>query len=194
MLNYVILVWFVPSVYPQSESFIYLHCIYGVRIHSYVHPQHGKVLKLFMYILDESLNQSGVSIVFNHVLLVWFVPSDYPKSATSTPLHCYYGVRIHPYHYPLHGKLFKHFIYALDESLIQSGVALVLNHVILVWFVLSVYPKSASFLPLHCYYGLGKHLYGHPLHGNLLKHFIYTLYGSLIQSGADLCHNHVIHV
>jgi hypothetical protein len=87
VLNYVILVWFVPSVYPQSESFIYLHCIYGVRIHSYVHPQHGKVLKHFIYTLDEKLIQSVVALVLNHVILEWFVPSVYPKSATSTPLH-----------------------------------------------------------------------------------------------------------
>jgi hypothetical protein len=135
-----------------------------------------------MYTLDESLNQSGVSIVFNHVILVWFVPSDYPKSATYTPLLCYYGVRIHPYHHPLDGKLFKHFIYALDESLIQSGVALVLNHVILLLFVPSVYPKSETSTPLHCNYGVRIHPYHHPLDGKLVKHFIYALDESLIQS------------
>ena len=75
------------------------------------------MLKHFIYTLDERLIQSGVALVLNHVILVWFVPSVYPKSASFTPLHCYYGVRIHPYDNPLHGKVIKHFIYALDESL-----------------------------------------------------------------------------
>ena len=192
VLNHVILVWFVLSVYPKSESFCPLHCYYGVRIHSYDHPQHRKVLKHLMYTLDESLNQSGVSIVLNHVILVWFVSSVYPKSATYTPLLCYYGVRIHPYHHPLDGKLVKHFIYALDESFFQSGVALVLNHVILVWFVPSVYPQSEIFIYLHCNYGVRIHSYVHPQHGKVLKHFIYTLDEKLIQSVVALVLNHVI--
>ena len=64
---------------------------------------------------------------------------------------------------------------------------LVLNHVILVWFVPSVYPKSASFTYLHCYDGVRIHTYVHPLHGNVLKHFIYTLDGSVTQSEVALC-------
>ena len=82
-----------------------------------------------------------MALGLNHVILVWIVPSVFPKSASSIPLHCYYGIRIHSYVHPQHGKVLKHFIYTLDERLIQSGVALVLNHVILVWFVPSVYPK-----------------------------------------------------
>ena len=40
-----------------------------------------------------------------------FVPSDYPKSASATPLHCYYGIRIHSYVHPQYGKVLKFFIY-----------------------------------------------------------------------------------
>ena len=110
-----------------------------------------------------------------HVILVWFVPSVYPKSASSsTPLNCYYGIRIHSYVNPQHGKVLKHFIYILDESLIQPGVALGLNHVILVWIVPSVFPKTAISTALHCYYGIRIHSYVHPQHGKVLKHFIYT--------------------
>ena len=109
-LNHVILVWFVASVYPKSASSSPLHCYYGIRIHSYIHPKHGKVLKNLIYTLDESLIQSGVALGLNHVILVWFVPSVYPKSAISTPLHCCYGVRIHSYVHPQHGKVLEHFI------------------------------------------------------------------------------------
>ncbi len=75
-----------------------------------------------------------------HIILVWFVPSVYPKSSISTPRHCYHGVRIHSYIHPQHGKVIKHFIYTLDECLVQFGVDLGLYHVILVWFVPSEYP------------------------------------------------------
>ena len=120
---------------------------YGLRIHSYVNPQHGKVLKHFIYILDESLIHSWLALGLNHVILVWFVPSVYPKSAISTPLHCYYGVRIHSHVHPQHGKVLNHFIFTFDESLIQVGVDLGLNHVILVWFVPQCLPKISNFYP-----------------------------------------------
>ena len=106
-LYHVILMWFVPSVYPKSAIYTPLHRYYGIRIHSYVHPQHGKVRKHFIYTLDESVIQSGVSLGFNHATVVWIVPSVYPKSAISTPLHCYYGVRIHSYVHPQHGKVLQ---------------------------------------------------------------------------------------
>ena len=174
-IYHVILVWIVPSVYPKSAcSSTPLHCYYGIRIHSCVNPHHGKVLKHFKYTLDESLIQSGVALGLNHVILVWFVASVYPKSASSSPLHCYYGIRIHSYIHPKHGKVLKNLIYTLDESLIQSGVALGLNHVIFVWIVPSAFPKSASFFtPFHCYYGIRIHSHVHPQHGKVLKHWIY---------------------
>jgi hypothetical protein len=138
------------------------------------------VLKNFIYILDKTLIQSGVDLSLFHIILVWFVPSVYPKSSISTPLHCYYGVRIQSYDHPLHGKVLQHFIHTLDESIIQSGVDLGLDYVILVWFVLSVYPKSAISTPLHCYYGVRINSNVHPQHGKVLKHFIYSLDECLI--------------
>jgi hypothetical protein len=69
--------------------------------------------------------------------LLWFVPHVYQKSDISTPLHCYYGVRIHSYDHPQHGKVLKHFIYTLDESIIQSEVDLGIYHVIL---IINFYP------------------------------------------------------
>ena len=180
-------------MFTQNQQFLPpLHCYYGVRIHSYVHPQHGKVLNHFIFILDESRIQSGVNLGLNHVIVLWFVLSDYPKSAISTPLHCYYGVRIHSHVHPQHGKVLKHFIYTLDESLIQSRVNLGLNHVIVVWFVPSVYQESVTSTPLHCYYGVRIHSHVHPQHGKVLNHFIFTFDESLIQVGVDLGLNHVI--
>ena len=146
-LNHVIVLWFVLSDYPKSAISTPLHCYYGVRIHSHVHPQHGKVLKHFIYTLDESLIQSGVNLGLNHVIVVWFVPSVYQESVTSTPLHCYYGVRIHSHVHPQHGKVLNHFIFTFDESLIQVGVDLGINHVILVWFVPQCLPKISNFYP-----------------------------------------------
>ena len=143
-LNHVIVVRFVLSDYPKSVTSTPLHCYYGVRIHSHVHPRHGKVLKHWIYKLDESLIQSGVNLGLNHVIVVRFKLSDYPKSAISTPHHCYYGLRIHSHVHPQHKKVLKHLIYTIDKSLIQFGVDLGLYHVILVWFVPSVYQKSAS--------------------------------------------------
>ena len=83
------------------------------------------------------------------------------------------GLEIHPYGHPLHGKVLKHFIYTLDGSVIQSEVALCLNHIIVVWFVPSCYSGLASSTHLHGFDRLEIHPYGHPLHGKVLKHLMY---------------------
>ena len=83
--------------------------------------------------------------------------------------------------------MLKHFIYTLDEIVIQSEVALGLNHVIVVWFEPNCYPGSAnSTHHIHSFDGLGIHSYGHPLHGKVMNHFIYILDGSVIQSEVAL--------
>ena len=69
----------------------------------------------------------------------------------------------------------------------QTEVALFLNHIIEVWFVPSCYSNLASSTHLHCFDGINIHPYGHPLHGNVLKHVIYTLDGSVVQSEVDIC-------
>jgi hypothetical protein len=119
-------------VFTQNHQFLPPHCYYGVRIHSYLDPQHGKVIKHFIYTLDESIIESEVDLGLYHVILVWFVLSVYPKLEISNLVHCYYGMRIHSYLDPQHEKVLTHFIYTLDESLIQSGVDLGLYHVIVV--------------------------------------------------------------
>ena len=84
----------------------------------------------------------------NHVILVWFVPSCCPGSANSTHLQGIVSLEIHPYGHPLHGKVLKHVIYTLDGSIIKYDVALVLNHVIVVWFVPSiskVWPRMVNY-------------------------------------------------
>ena len=57
-------------VFTQNHQFLPPHCYYGVRIHSYVHPQHGKVIKHFIYTLDESIIQSEVDLGIYHVILI----------------------------------------------------------------------------------------------------------------------------
>ena len=93
----------------------------------------------------------------------------------NTHLHGFDGIEIHPYGHPLHGNMLKHFIYTLDGSVIQSEVALGLNHVIVVWFEPSCYPGSAnSTHHIHSFDGLGIHPYDHPLHGKVMNHsYIY---------------------
>ena len=117
-----------------------------------------------------------------NVIVVWFVTSCYPGLASSTYLHGFDGLGIHPYDHPLHGKVMNHFIYILYGIVIQYEMAICLSHVIVVWFVPSCYPGLSSFTHLHYFDVLGIHPYGHPLHGKVLKHFIYTLDGSVIQS------------
>ena len=121
-----------------------------------------------------------MALGFNHVILVLFDPIYYPGSANSAHLHGFDCLKIHPYGHPLHGNVLKHFIYILDGSVIQSEMALCLNHVIVVWFVPNCYPYSANSTHFHGFDGLEIHPYGHPLHGKVLKHVIYTLDGSVI--------------
>ncbi len=80
---------------------------------------------------------------------------------------------MHPYGHPLHRKVLKYFIYIKYGSVIRSEGVLGLTHVIVVRFVPSCYPDSASSTHLHGFDGLRMHLYGHPLHWKVLKYLIY---------------------
>ena len=123
-----------------------------------------------------------MALCLNHIIVAWFVPSYYSGLASSTHLHGFDRLEIHPYAHPLHQKVLKHFIYIWDVNVIQTEVALGFHHVILVLFDPIYYPGSANSAHLHGFDGLGIHLYGHPLHGNVLKHFIYIWDESVIQS------------
>ena len=125
---------------PNSARSANLHGFDELKIHPYGHPLHQKELKHFIHILHEHVIQSKVILGLNHIIVVWFEPSSYPGSASSTHLHGFDGLNIHPYGHPLHGKVLKHFIYTSYGSVIQSEVALWLDHVILVWFVPSCCP------------------------------------------------------
>ena len=105
--------------------------------------------------------------------MVCMVPSCYPDSASSNQLRGFGRLRLHPYGHPLHRKVFEHFIYLWDGSVIQSEVVNGLNHAIVVGFVPSCYTDSASSFHLQSFSGLRMHPYGHQLHHNVLKHFIY---------------------
>ena len=56
------------------------------------------------------------------------------------------------------------------------------NHVMVFWFVPSCYSDSASSAHIHGFYEVRIHQYVHPLHRNVLKHFIHILDGSLSHS------------
>ncbi len=108
-------------------------------------------------------------------------------------IHGFYEVRMHWYVYPLHWNVLKHFIYILIGILNHSDVVPGHNHVIVVaWFVPSCYSDSASSAHIHGFYEVRMHWYVHPLHRNVLKHFIYIIYGSLSHSDVVPGHNHVI--
>ena len=110
-LNHVILVWFVPGCYPDSARSTHLHGFDGLGIHLYNYSLHLKYITHFIYIQDGSAIQSEVVPGLNYVIVVQFVPSCYPGSASSTHLQGFDEVRMHPYNYTLNCKLLKQFIY-----------------------------------------------------------------------------------
>jgi hypothetical protein len=81
-------------------------------MHPYDHPLHYEILKHFIYIKDGSVIQSEVVLgqIYVIVVVVCFVPSCEPDSASSVHLHGFDEVRLHPYDHSLHLKVNKHFI------------------------------------------------------------------------------------
>ncbi len=73
-----------------------------------------------------------------------------PAQPTSMSLM---DIRMHPYGYPLHWKVLNHFIHLSDISFIQSAVVPGLSLDIVVRFVPSCYPDSASSTHLHVFDG-----------------------------------------
>jgi hypothetical protein len=55
------------------------------------------------------------------VVVVCFVPSCEPDSASSVHLHGFDGVRMHPYDHPPHWKVLKHFIYIQAERVFAAA-------------------------------------------------------------------------
>jgi hypothetical protein len=91
-------------------------------------------------------------------------------------------VRRPTYNHPLHRKVLKHFIYIYDVIISHYEVVPSLNHVIVVCFVSSCLSDSVSSASayLHVFDEVKKHPYDHPLHQEVLKHFIYIEDGSVI--------------
>ncbi len=112
--------------------------------------------------------------------MVWIVSICYSDSAIS--VHDFDEVRRPTYNHPLHRKVLKHFIYIYDVSISHYEVVPSLNHIIMVWFVSSCYSDSVSLAHLHVFDEVRIHPYDHPLHQEVLKHFIYIEDGSLIHS------------
>jgi peroxiredoxin len=172
--NHVIVIWYVPSCYSDSASSAHIHGFYEVRMHWYVNPFHRNALNHHIYVLDGSLSHSDVVPGHNHVIVIWYVPSCYSDSASSTHIHGFYEVRMHWYVNPLHRNVLKHFIYILYGSLSHSDVVPGHNqHVIVIWYVPSCYSDSASSAHIHGFYEVRMHWYVNPLHQNVLKHLIY---------------------
>ena len=69
----------------------------------------GRRLK-FIYIEHGSVIQSEVVFGFNHVIVLWFVPSYESDSAISAHTNGFDEVQMHLYDHPLHPKVLKHFI------------------------------------------------------------------------------------
>jgi hypothetical protein len=127
-----IVVRFLPSCYPDSASSTHLHGFDGLRMHPYGHPLNHKVLNHIIHIWDRSFIQSAVVPGLSLDIVVRFVPSCYPDSASSTHLHGFDGLRMQPYGHPLHRKVLKYFIYIYNRCVIQSEVVPEIDYVILV--------------------------------------------------------------
>ena len=81
-------------------------------MHPYDHPLHCKVFKDLIYIYHGSVSQSKVVLVQSHniVVVVYYVPSCEPDSASSVHLHGFDEVKMHPYDHPLHWKVLNFYI------------------------------------------------------------------------------------
>ncbi len=86
----------------------------------------------------------------SHDIVVRFLPSCYPDSATSTTHHHeLMAIRMNPYGHPLHQKVLKYFRYIKDICVIRSEGVPCLSLDIVVRFVPRSYPDSASSTHLH---------------------------------------------
>ncbi len=89
-----------------------LHRLTHVRVHPYAHPQHIKVLELFLYIYYGCGMQSTGVWSLNHDIATSLGLSPTPIFLKPTPnLHRLNSVRVHPYAHPQHIKVLKHFVY-----------------------------------------------------------------------------------
>jgi hypothetical protein len=162
-----------------------LHRRNSVRVHPYAYPQHIKVLKHFLYIWH------GCGM---HSKRVWSLNHDITTSRglglssivlTSTPaLHRSSSVRVHPYAYPRHIKVLKHFLYIWHGCGMHSKRVWSLNHDITTSRGLglsSIVLKSTPDLHRCNSVRVHPYAYAYPQHIKVLKHFLYIWHGCGMQ-------------
>ena len=107
----------------------------------------------------------------NYVIVVWFVYSCYPGSASLTHLHALMKEGcIHMAIHCIERCLNTLYTYKME---FQFEGVLGLNYVIVVWFVLSCYPGSARSTHLHGFDGPEIHPYNYSLLQKVLTHIIH---------------------
>jgi hypothetical protein len=111
-----------PYIHPH------LHMYYSIRMHPYAHPQHLKVLKLFVYPIWmwDAIN-GGLKPQPWHpnIIQAWPYPI-FPKPP-SPPAHVI-QLLMHPYVHPQHLKVLKLFVYIQYGCGMQSMGVFSLNH------------------------------------------------------------------
>jgi len=154
-------------------------------MHPYAHPQHLKVLKLFVYIQYGCVMQSMGVFSLNNDTATSYRLGHTPFFLKTHPhLHTYYRMRMHQYAHPRHLKVLKHYVYIQYGCGMQSmGVCSLYNDTATSYrlghtpFYLKTHPH------LHTYYSMRMHQYAHPRHLNkMLKHIKYIQYGCGMQS------------
>ena len=112
-----------PKTHPHQ------HTYYSIRMHSYAHPQHLKVLKHFIYIQYGCGMQSMGVFSLNHDTATAYRLGHTPISLKFTPTcTCNTAIRMHPYAHPQHLKVLKHFVYIQYGCGMQSMEVCSLNH------------------------------------------------------------------
>ena len=163
-----------------------------MRVNSYGHSHHLKLLKHFAYIqYGCGMQSGGPACVASTMTLQHHSVSDLPpkKQNQSPTLHMPNSVRMDPYDHSHHIKVPKHFAYIQYGCGIQSEASCRLNHDITTTTSLRLRctpsnPKSAPHL--HRPNSVRVDSYAHSHHPKLPKHCVYIQYGCGMQSGACL--------
>jgi hypothetical protein len=129
----------------------------------FIHPQHIKVLKHFIYIQYECGMQSTGAFSLNHHIKTSLQLSPTPIFLHSTHhLHRHSSIRVDKYAHPLHVKVLKHFTYIQYGCGMQSTGAWSPNHHITTSLRLSPIPIFLNSTPdLHRRYGIRVDPYAH---------------------------------
>ena len=124
-----------------------LHKRYSVRVDSYPHPQHIKVLKHFVYIWYGCGMQSEAVCRLNHDTTTPFALNHTQTSKIQPHLHNYNSVRVYPNVHPQHIKVLNHFVYICYGCGMPSEAVCSLNHETTTTFCLTQTPAFRNFTP-----------------------------------------------